>query len=287
MPYKRKPHVHNAVVFLMDFLGQSDTMARVPTLPLSRHSAKRAADTVNRTSIRCRQLRHALKVAVKGIAQSRAEEIRNWPTPLHKYVKQKPRYTVYGFADTIILALALEADDHPFRVVYALYKLLIAIASFMITSFAREMLPRGGLECGMIQVFSDGEIAGAGVAEAHRLESQVADFPRIVVGGGFLALCRALQDLTTDLPTDEQRNIVLDGLRACVANIEPDPKGNAVYFDYLAFFLGSELDAVERGLVQQAYSFICAESQRTKRTGNRKLIGRLRRLQAYFDRRLR
>jgi hypothetical protein len=281
-----KPEVCNAVVAFIDFLGQSEIMLRMPTMPTSHRDAEKAAKTVNRTSILTRKLRYALSEAFEHLAASAAEDTRWWPKPFEKYAQQKPRYSVYGFADTIIMALPLEPDDHPFRVVHALEKFFMAISGFVIVCLSDRLLPRGALECGMIQIFPDGEISGAAVAEAHQMESRVASYPRIVVGGGFLALCQALRDLARDLPTKEQKEIVLNGLRLLVANLEPDIENDTVSFDYLGLFLASELSSLERRLVIDAHGFVRAEAKRITKTGDEKLMYRCYRLKDYFDRHL-
>jgi hypothetical protein len=46
----------------------------------------------------------------------------------------------------------------------------------------RKRPVRGGIEIGLGAELDDREIFGSGISEAYRLESKIADWPRILIG---------------------------------------------------------------------------------------------------------
>src|SRR3990172_5426363 len=98
---------------------------------------------------------------------------------------QKSGIKFQRFADTFITYLALRTNGikAPITGVFAA---LGASASTFLVSLAAEQVCRGGIEIGLAGEIQEGEIYGHALYEAYHLESEVAHYPRIVVGEGLI-----------------------------------------------------------------------------------------------------
>jgi hypothetical protein len=141
---------------------------------------------------------------------------------------------------------------------------------------------RGGIEIGAGTELSNGDIYGPVLNEAHRLEKDVADYPRIVIGN---KLKDFIQSETQAPDAGEFLNAVFVRVHdLCKKLICLDDDGKMIV-DYLgktaselSQFQGSKAcDFVKKGLTKLENELNVA-----KKEGNRKRIKRYEKLQAYY-----
>ena len=103
--------------------------------------------------------------------------------------------SVYGLSDAVVIAVPLAektTDDCIFRAVRGVTISLLAIAGLAIRAFATEVAFRGGMDVGIATMLDGCEVYGPALARAYCLESEAAEYPRVVVGGD---LVRFLNDI--------------------------------------------------------------------------------------------
>lgn len=166
------------------------------------------------------------------------------------------------FSDTMIYFAPMWASDRS-SPISASFTLLSACAATVMQTLARGMVCRGSLDMGIAGEFFDGEVYGPALAEVHRLESEVAGYPRIVIGD------RLYQHI--------EREMELTGLRkslaaTCFGLVTVDYDGIKI-LDYL----GSQARKVFpdfRYLIGPALEFVKRELETFRHQGNSKLVPR-------------
>ena len=195
------------------------------------------------------------------------------------------------FSDMLVAyspAAAGPADDWN---IMALYRTLGSVCN-LIPSFLTLRIPiRGGICIGTAVEADDIGFYGPALAEAHHLESKVADYPRIVVSPALRDLIRS-QPPENNGPADQYIRL---GFELCQSMIADDSDGWTVV-DYLGsgsrnLLAGNNILAqAQRQAVAQATTFVADECQRLTLAAAvepsetmAKLAVRYLRLQHYFD----
>lgn len=183
------------------------------------------------------------------------------------------------FSDTVIAygLLANAEGDSRVRLVYAL---LAATCSVMMASFAVGVPIRGAIEVGVALSLGDGDLYGPAVLETYRLESEVAQYPRVVLGTNAVAYLRAAANASE---SDPLTSINRELAKTCLGFIVADQDG-APMLDYLSGNVGTLLGIPEhREIVAKGLGFVNAEYKRFVDAGDHKLALRYSLLRQYYQ----
>ena len=107
-----------------------------------------------------------------------------------------PSIRYWGMSDSYVVAIP-PPDDQEFSTVSRLidvYRMLDVAAAVWLLAMSRDLPIRGGIELGFAIDVGEHEVYGHALAEAHRLESRVAQFPRVVVGEKLIFLLNSAVD---------------------------------------------------------------------------------------------
>jgi len=188
------------------------------------------------------------------------------------------------FADTFVF-YAPTANSFGDVSPTALYRVLTGCCTTMLTCLAAGVAMRGSICVGWGVELEDHNFYGPALGEAHRLETTVAEYPRIVVAESTLRFIQTLQEGQGGSDIDKLMSVLASQCRAMVGEHDDgiamvDFLGEG--FRCIACGPGSEtLDRVKR-----AYRFTCSEAERFKSDGNEKLAGRYERVRRYIEYRL-
>ncbi len=160
-----------------------------------------------------------------------------------------------------------------------IYHLFTLAGALCFIGLATRSPLRGAIEIAWGVELHPGELYGAAVARAYELESEVADYPRIVVGPQMLHFLDVQVQNPNTEPHD-QVNKALAGL--CRNMVVQDADGH-----WLLHYLGEEFaDGVSRaehsGLYDRALSFIIEQINEHQVSKNTKLAFRYTHLHHYF-----
>ena len=130
-----------------------------------------------------------------------------------------------------------------------------------------------------------GEIYGTALERAYVLESEVANYPRIVIGD---ELWKYLNSVLAEF--DKSTRPMAKAVTAIVGAIQrmitTDRDGKRI-LDYLGeFVFQNSVPAHVDDAVRPAYEFVLSEQKRLMAEGNAKLIERYASLRSYFESRL-
>ena len=97
-------------------------------------------------------------------------------------LSQKSEAYFYGFSDSIIIAVPLMNDDENCTAINGIYSSLVATCGIGFIGLAATIALRAGLDIGVGTKIEGNEIYGPALERAYFIESNLAEYPRFVVG---------------------------------------------------------------------------------------------------------
>jgi hypothetical protein len=164
--------------------------------------------------------------------------------------------------------------------------MLTACLSVLLLEFKAGTFFRGGIELEIASELGNGDIYGPALSEAHRLENEVAQYPRVVIGK---RLSEFIHRKVHGSNSGTFRDLLLTRVNAlCKGLVCPDDDGTMIV-DYLGK-TASDLSRFEGStgsdFVRRGMSRIEEELDVAKKDGNEKLVERYEKLQAYYQGRM-
>ena len=162
-------------VALIDILGQREELQKLKNLPSTEDERKEFIQLIKRTFGVIDGIRKLFESFYSGYST---------PTPIDPMLKTNLKFQT--FSDTIIIYLPLATirDHIPLNSIYAA---VLACGATFLDAMATGHPLRGGIEIGVGAEIYEGEIYGPALSDAYRLESRVAQYPRIVVGNELIS----------------------------------------------------------------------------------------------------
>ena len=279
--------VGNHVVCLLDLLAQEQNLAKWPANPVNGQVTP--------------ELITSLKKIV-GPVQAFGEGFKDYfdkmgkdPTPAllaALSTEQKKRYyrikectiRLERFSDTFLFSSPMSNTQGDIPVT-PIYRILRACCIAMMVSLADGKAPlRGAVSVGKGAFLQDGLFYGPALAEAHHLESKVAEHPRVVVSPTVVEFLATGQEYSR-----EPKIALLMGNMAgiCRSFICQDTDGQ-----WIVDFLGKgwrdqyPAETPQVNIARMAYDFVRNEADRFRQAGDTKLAPRYESLQKYIESRL-
>lgn len=195
---------------------------------------------------------------------------------------QKIDVKFQGFSDTVVIYVSLNTETIK-APINGVFSALAACASTFLLSMAAGHVCRGGIEIGIASEFYEGEIYGPALLEAYRLESEVAQYPRVVIGDEVIKYLEGMKRAEGSDPLTRLNSQMAD---VCLSLFARDVDGNPV-LDYLGE--GFKRHMAPNGLEdvpQRAYEFVEKELEKFKQARDTKLSVRYGLLLSYLNARL-
>lgn len=138
----------------------------------------------------------------------------------------KPAIRHWGMSDSYVVAV-LPPDGTDFSIPSRLinvYRMLEASAAVWLLAMNRGLPIRGGIELGLGIDVGRREVYGHALAQAHWLESEVAQYPRVVVGMGLVGLLNSAAEETA-LRNQQETDMVHQLAGMCWDYLRQDEDG--------------------------------------------------------------
>jgi hypothetical protein len=191
-----------AVAFI-DLLGQSEELRKIKGLPQTDDERREAEIAMGRTGRLIRQMRdrftdlveRARNPALNDVPPERREEFKKFKTP--------PLFQT-GFSDSFVLAMQLPEDiKEPVdlaQTANGIFLMLSGLAGISLVSLSSGVALRGGVDISLGMDVFPNEVYGPALLNAYRLESQVAQYPRILLSRRLLGFLIWLSNLQSEQP---------------------------------------------------------------------------------------
>ncbi|OPX94347.1 MAG: hypothetical protein A4E58_02584 [Syntrophorhabdus sp. PtaB.Bin006] len=283
----RKNKASFYIVALVDLLGQGPELERFAGIPRTAKEKKafsRVAQatfgTVERFRERIRLLNHALPRA-HGVP----DQLREKLTDAQARIAGKnlePPIGYQFFTDLAMLKINL-GGQRGYRPLISLYSLLRQLGLLILTLFAEGVLVRGAVDVGICTELNESDVYGQAVGRAYKLESQVAEHPRIVVGGCLVDYLTSFSGLRA---SEDAKAIIRSYSALLKGCLRQDTDGVTVlsYLDPILRRSYFEDEDSLRYVLKSACRSIQRQRSRSCGEENGLLNGRLTKVEEYFRR---
>lgn len=274
----------------IDLLSQKEAMKKLVEMPETPEEKKAFIESLRATFGQVRHLRGQFRTYYEGMRNAQL-----LPNRLPEHVRaritelREERIGLHGISDAMALYVPIYDDTAGDRTkivgdVWDVYSMLYSCATIMLSALTGKQVIRGGIDIGIGGEVEPGEIYGPALSRAYLLESEQADYPRVLVGEEFveyLILTSMIEG------TDVEARLARDFAAKCLGMITVDDDGKRTLHylsngqcELMTAVFGREVVRVE---LAKAHEFISRELERFRRQGNSKLAARYRRLKGYFD----
>lgn len=275
----------NYVVGFVDLLGQRDEFKDQGLLPIFKSKEEQNAfdDKARKTIGAINELQQSADqfLAAAQKFQSSSSYKQSIPEPMHEAYEdsRKMKWQKQHWSDGLMFFSSLY--DVEIKVpMNAVFGIISTLGSLCLLGLARKRPIRGGIEIAWGVELPPGELYGCAVAKAYELESEIAQYPRIVLGPYVLDYLKKMAANTTNSIFDKT-NQQLAAL--CIGMLAEDMDGR-IFIDYLGSGFPRLLEKDRHCLLYDgAHKFIEEQLAKHRMEKNTKLMLRYHHLLQYFD----
>jgi len=264
-------------VAFLDILGQRRKLRQLPRVPRNDEETRKLLAETPGYVLR---LRKHLSDCFEGFRKP-TPVLAKLPAEVQKRILDARHAVKYrGFSDSIIMTISFKGDDEQCAPMIGVYGCIAACCMLHLLALSFKRPIRGGIDVGLALDLTEDEVYGPVLESAHFLESQVADYPRIVAGD---ELSNYLNEVEKQSATTPPGRIAQQLASFCKQFITLDSDGVRM-LDFLGEQMAKVSPAAERPkLFKPARDYIDEQQQIARSEGNDKHLSRYLRLAAYFE----
>jgi len=276
------------LVAYLDLLGQAAELDRIRTVPTTDAEKQEVAKIINRSALRVYEIRSYFYKFRDDLTTKRdtPEVVKRLPAAAQEAFERSryPTLRQIGFSDTFVVSVPVGRhypSDHAFRSLNSVWVALVAIGGVSLLAASRGIPLRGGVTVGTGVDIFENEVYGPALLDAYRLESEVAQYPRVVVGAALLD--DLLAAANNPNPPDA---MVTDLAKRCLGLICRSPDDSLPMINPLSssvLNLPTDNGGTWNELWPLASSWAHSEANRFAAERNYKLWPRYERLARYYD----
>ncbi len=266
------------VVFFMDILGQKDKIRNLRSLPTN-EKEEDVIEILKQTVTVVRKTRELFKTFYNASLNTQSHILKIPKEHRNDYLKmRKSELKFRGFSDSLIISVPMKNDNEYCTPMNDTYTALLGACSMVLVSLAMGHPIRGGVDVGLCMDIEPNEIYGAAIERAYSLESNFAEYPRILIGSTLLSYLHAISDQVSETPFGKMAKSTAD---RCLSLLAPDIDGQII-LNFLCEEV-RKIDKYEEEIIPRAYNFAFKEYDKYMSLDNRKLASRYGRLLSYFS----
>jgi hypothetical protein len=283
-PKPKEIRAFNYCLSFIDILGQRKALEGQGLLPQFRSDDERKAflQTIKNTIGAIRTLQKQSDTMIRAIVKPRKNSaFRKSLSPELQAEwdeMQRTRVTTQRWSDGIVHFVSL-GDNEIKCAMNGVFSVIVTAGSLCLMGLALHRPVRGAVDIAWGVELHKGELYGAAVARAYELESEYAQYPRIVVSPRIVNHLHA-QAANTSNDCYSQFNKSLADV--CLGLVTPDADG-LPFVHYLGEnFINFVSRAQHPDLYARALNFITEQAARFRTTRDTKLAFRYSHLERYF-----
>jgi hypothetical protein len=267
--------VSNYAAAFIDILGQRDSMKGCGLLPDNKEEfikiAKKSVGVIS-------QLHSSFDTFYKALT----ENTTNFQIPEEHREKfqhfQTTKLKFQRFSDGLVVFISL-ANDSTHSPVNGLYGLIASSGSLCLLGLASQNPIRGGADIAWGVELNESELYGCVIAKSYELESEVAKYPRIVLGNEIIDYLNSLiQNPENDINSQYGREMA----KCCLEMICKAPDG-VFMVDFLGEgFRRNIANTLDISVYSEALAYVKAQLELWRNKNNSELIERYEILFEYF-----
>ncbi len=278
----------NYLVASVDVLGQKEAFKDMQAIPTDEESKKKFKKAHEETAVFIEAFREGFRNHFNTYSEDSESIVKVPEEKREKFEEIRKSLTIkyQFFSDSMLASIPLQTEKYQSNAINGVYGISGACGGMLLLSLSEKKAFRVGIDIGPGTELKDGDIYGPALERAYKLESEVAKYPRIVIGDEFLNYLLNLSHKTEQFPgqDDEDKEICKRMADLCLKMMIKDLDG-VLILDYLGEELWNKiLKKIDssKEIFGKAYDFIKKEYEKKRDSGERKLALRYYLLHNYF-----
>ena len=274
----------NYLVVFLDHLGQRKILEEISKLPTNPDEQQKFSQLIKETYGKVIALREIFRIFFDESKKYRPN-INLIPPELQKeFISlQKSEEYYYPMSDSSVIAVPLMNNDENCKAINGVYSAFTVTSGIGLLALSCKVALRGGLDVGIAAQIENKEIYGPVLASAYKIESEISEYPRFVIGHNLIHYLKWVDNQQCTTPSGVYAK---DIVKLCWKMIMRDSDGR-----YMLDFLGSTArevagEALDSEVVKNALAFVKFQYEQFVTEKNEKLASRYYRLLNYFNWRL-
>jgi hypothetical protein len=283
-----QPHIRYYVVCLIDILGQKKHLQRWARLPTDGKTSDEFNEAIENTVGTVLRLSGMFEGFFSEFGQPPQQAVLD-RLPLPQWepfmrIRECGPLTTQQFSDTFVFYAPL-TNSHGDLSGATFFQMLTAAASAVLYGLATKAPIRGAITVGAGMEIRPGNFYGPALAVVHSLESEVAEYPRVVLSEEAVRFAHRKSGFSHD---DVIEHIIAAYHEKHIRPLLIEDTDQQVIVDFMGheFHSGVSDKPVIVNYASRAYRFARAEAARFEADGSDKLAKRYSRLLDYMEPRL-
>lgn len=272
---------HYLVVFI-DLLGQREALRAIKYLPVNEQEREKFTSQIKETLGKVIEARKMFSDFFEG-TNVHVPDINRVPLECRDdfIASSKLNLDFSGFSDSIIITVPFGGGDEHCTAMNGVYHALIATGGLGLYALARKIPLRAGLDVGIGTMVDDG-IYGPALERAYYLESQLAEYPRFLIGDELEKFLLLVSEQNSKTKLGE---VAKSLAKRCRELIVRDSDGRLM-LDFLGSGFKDIFDnPIDISVVDLALDFVSSQYEKFSEEKNHKLSSRYYRLMKYIEER--
>lgn len=272
------------LIIFFDLIGQREALRKITGIPVSESEKEKFLELVRKSVGRVLMLRRAFKDYFEGVTSHIPNADLVAPEHRNEFIEcQKANIHHYGLSDAIVIAVPLMNENENCTPMNGIFAALTATCGIALLSLSLKLPARAGIDVGVGVQIDDREVYGPALERAVRIESELAEYPRFVVGQELHAYLSWVESQKYQTRLGE---IATHLAKRCRKLMVQDTDGR-IMLDYLGKNVRDIFEnKIEKEIVQNAWDYINEQHIKNIKEGNDKLSSRYFRMIRYFKSRI-
>ncbi len=272
------------LVIFFDLLGQREALRKITGIPVSGTEKDQFLELVRKSVGRVLMLRRAFKSYFDGMTSHVPNTDLVAPEHRQEFIEsQKANCHYYGLSDAIVIAVPLMNENENCTPINGIFSALTATCGIALLALSLKVPARAGIDVGVGVQIDDREVYGPALERAVRIEAELAEYPRLVVGRELLAYLNCVEN---QKPQTRLGEIAAHMAKQCRKLMIQDTDGRII-LDYLGNNIREVFEnKLEKEIVLNAWNYINEQHKKHIEEDNDKLSSRYFRMIRYFRSRL-
>jgi hypothetical protein len=270
------------LVAIIDVLGQSNAVLEGDTYPPTIEELEKTRSNLRETSEYIKSLRETLRNHYKKYRKNRG--VFSGLSDSQKKIEQKMRTYIAeqrSVSDAIIINVPLKNNTENSVPINNILSTFQGICIVYNKALAEQKPIRGGRDVGLGTKIGHMEVYGSALVKAYQLESERADYPRILVGEALWQYINYVENQKVDTQFSRRAKELATECKTYVKRFH-----NQLFLDVIGEAVKTSDLNIDSSLVSRGYSYIVSYQRDSIMKNDQEIASRYKKLKEYYDSRL-
>ncbi len=272
------------LIIFFDLIGQREVLRKITSIPVSDTDKASFLELVKQSVGRVLFLRDSFKTYFSATLSHVPNTGMVPPAYRHEFIEsQKTNLVHYGLSDAIVIAVPLMNENENCTPINGVFAALTATCAIKLLALSIKIPARAGIDVGVGVQIDEREVYGPALERAVRLEGELAEYPRLIVGRELYAYLSWVENQNCQTRLGQ---VASNLAKECKKLLVQDTDG-LIILDYLGKNIKDVFEnRIKPEIVMNAWNYVKEQHTKYLKLDDEKLSCRYFRMSRYFRSRL-